>query len=265
MAKLLRAMHPNKGLQAAYTRKLRALVKEMCQSTEYWLTAAYRKNEERITGDASPKSKVPSVWMQWALKRLQRYWLKRFKEQAEKFAKWFIHKNQWFSATQYKNALKAMGATVKLKPSRATNDVVSALIEQNVSLIKSIHSQYFDEVTELVQRSVVMGRDVDFLRDELRGRFAMTDNRAKLIARDQNNKAFQAIKRSEADDLGITEAVWVHVPGTKSSRETHMRFNGKRFNIHEGLYDSDVHRKVVPGELIACNCTQRLVLPDFGD
>lgn len=265
MARLMRAMHPNKGLQAAYAHKLRTLVKEMCRSTEYWLTAAYRQNEERITGDAKPKSKVPGVWMQWALRRLQSYWLKRFKEQAEKFARWFVHKNQWFSATQYKSALKAMGATVKLKPSRATNDVVSALIEQNVSLIKSIHSRYFAEVTELVQRSVVMGRDVDFLRDELKGRFAMTDRRAKLIARDQNNKAFQAIKRSEADDLGITEAVWVHVPGSKSSRETHMRFNGKRFNIHEGLYDSDVHRKVVPGELISCNCTQRLVLPDFGD
>ena len=265
MPKLLRTMSPNKGLQVAYARKLRVLVKDMCKSTEYWLCAAYRKNEERITADASPSSKVPATWMQWALKRLQRYWYRKFFSSAYNLAKWFVRKNKNVSDTQYKGALKAMGATVKLEPSRATNDVVRALIEENVALIKSIHARYFDEVTELVQRSVVMGRDVDFLKKELQSRYAVTDNRAKLIARDQNNKAFQAIKRSEADDLGITEAIWVHVPGTKSSRKTHMHFNGKRFNIHEGLYDSDVHRKVIPGEMPCCNCTARLLLPEFGD
>ena len=116
-----------------------------------------------------------------------------------------------------------------------------------------------------MQRSIIQGRDVASLRDELQGRFGVTRNRAKLIARDQSNKAFQAIKRAENQQLGIKEGIWVHVPGTKSSRKTHMRMNGKRFKLNEGLYDSDVKRKVLPGELVACNCVYRAVIPEFGD
>ncbi len=41
--------------------------------------------------------------------------------------------------------------------------------------------------------------------------------------------------------------------------------NGKRFRLDEGLYDSAVGRKVLPGELVACNCTFRAVIPEFGD
>lgn len=95
--------------------------------------------------------------------------------------------------------------------------------------------------------------------------YAITKRRAKLIARDQSNKATQAIRSIEAKELGITEGVWVHVPGAKSSRKTHMQMNGKRFRLDEGLYDSAVGRKVLPGELVACNCTFRAVIPEFGD
>lgn len=161
--------------------------------------------------------------------------------------------------------MKAAGFTVQIHPSRVLNDTVKALIAENVSLIRSIPQQFFQQVESLVQRSIIQGRDVASLRDELQGRFGVTRNRAKLIARDQSNKAFQAIKRAENQQLGIKEGIWVHVPGTKSSRKTHMRMNGKRFKLNEGLYDSDVKRKVLPGELVACNCVYRAVIPEFGD
>ena len=264
MAKLLRTMRPNKGLQAEYSRKLRSLVRDMCRSTEYWLCAAYRKRENRIVQDADP-TQVPAKFLNWAVRRLQKFWLRKFSETAEKMARWFVGKNVTLSDSLYRGALKAAGLTVRMKPSRVKNDIVSALIAENVSLIKSIPSQFFQEVEGLIQRSVIAGRDVAGLKEDLQHRFDVTENRAKLIARDQNNKAFQAIKRVEAQNLGITEAIWVHVPGTKSSRQTHMRFNGKRFKLSEGLYDSDVHRNVLPGELVACNCTQRLIIPEFGD
>ena len=265
MAKLLRAQHPNAGLQKEYERKLLATLDEMQRSVEYWLLSAYRQNKQRIVQDAEPPSQVPATWMQWALRRLQRYWLRRWRDRADILARWFLRRMRTTSAAQFKAAMKAAGFTVKMASSRVMNDVVKALIAENVSLIRSIPSQYFQQVESLVQRSIIQGRDVAYLRDELHHRYAVTQNRAKLIARDQNNKAFQAIKRVENKQLGITEGIWVHVPGTKSSRKTHMKMNGKRFKLDEGLYDADVGRKVLAGELPCCNCTYRAVIPEFGD
>ena len=265
MAKLLRPQRPNAGLRKEYERKLLKLLDEMQQSVEYWLLTAYRQNAGRIAQDAAPPSQVPASWMAWALKRLQRRWLRRWRDRADRIAKWFVTRSQSISQAQSIAAMKAAGFTVQIHPSRVLNDTVKALIAENVSLIRSIPQQFFQQVESLVQRSIIQGRDVASLRDELQGRFGVTRNRAKLIARDQSNKAFQAIKRAENQQLGIKEGIWVHVPGTKSSRKTHMRMNGKRFKLNEGLYDSDVKRKVLPGELVACNCVYRAVIPEFGD
>ena len=70
-----------------------------------------------------------------------------------------------------------------------------------------------------------------------------------------------ALKREVREELGITEGIWVHVPGRYTSRKTHMAMNGKRFKLSEGLYDSDVGKKVVPGECPFCRCVYRSVLP----
>lgn len=247
MAKILRAVKPNAGIQAAYRRRLQSLIDDMQRSTVWWLRAAYRKDEDRIAQDASPARGLQKV-----LNRLFRYWLRRWSDEAEKIAREFIGKTQRRTTNSYQQAFKAAGFTVKMDPSRAQNDVVQALLGENVSLIKSIPQHYFTEVTGLVQRSASMGRDVGFLVDELDKRYDITRRRAKFIARDQSNKATEAINRARDVDMGITEGIWVHIPGVKTSRHTHWKMNGKRFRLAEGMYDSAVKRHVLPGELPGC-------------
>ncbi len=261
-------------MAAAYRKSLERLIDEMQRSTVWWLCAAYRKSEARITQDAMPgtgggtsdaPSETPSSRLTWAMRRLQAYWLRRWKETAGSVARKFVRSAQRHTLGAYAEAFKAAGMTVKMDPGRVMNDTAQALIAENVSLIQSIPRNYFEEVTGLVQRSVSMGRDVAFLEREIARRNLTTRNRAKFIARDQNNKACEAIKRAENRRLGITEGVWVHVPGSMSSRKSHMDMNGKRFKLDEGLYDSAVKRKVLPGELCNCNCTYRSVIPAFDD
>lgn len=254
MAKILRAVKPNAGIRAKYRRRLEAMIDDMNRSVVWWLRAEYRREENRIAQDASPAAALGK-----RIQTLFRYWMRRWQNKLEDFARDFVHSTERKTRNSIKQALKDAGFTVRMDPARAENDVTAALIRENVALIKSIPEHYFTEVTGLVMRSASRGRDVKFLEDELAKR------RAKLIARDQSNKATQAIRSIEAKELGITEGVWVHVPGAKSSRKTHMQMNGKRFRLDEGLYDSAVGRKVLPGELVACNCTFRAVIPEFGD
>lgn len=259
MAKTLRAIRPNAGIRAKYRRALESMLDEMRRSVVWWLRAEYRKQETRIAQDS------PAGALQAMLGRLFRRWTKRWDDMAEKLAREFVRGIDRRSANSMKQAFKEAGFTVKMDRSRAENDVVQALIAENVSLIKSIPQRYFTEVTGLAQRSAGAGRDVGFLVDELDKRYAVTRRRAKLIARDQSNKATEAIRRVRDKQLGITEGIWVHVPGTKTSRRTHQAMNGKRFRLDEGLYDPAVGRKVLPGELVACNCVYRAVIPEFGD
>ncbi|WP_304679743.1 hypothetical protein [uncultured Desulfovibrio sp.] len=55
------------------------------------------------------------------------------------------------------------------------------------------------------------------------------------------------------------------MPGKYTSRATHRAMHGKPFLLSEGLYDSAVGRKVLPGELVACQCEYRAFVPEFGD
>lgn len=268
MPKLLRLVHPNAGVRAAYSRQLRRLIDEMQRSTVWWLRAAYRRDEERIVADSAPglaEDASPARMMQKVLGRLFRYWMRRWSDKARKIAGDFVRGSARHTTSSYEQAFKDAGFTVKMDPSRAKNDVVQALIAENVSLIRTIPEKYFSEVTGLVQRSISMGRDLAFLTDELEKRYKVTRRRADLIARDQANKATEAIKRVESERLGVKVGIWVHVPGKYTSRATHKAMNGKPFLLSEGMWDSEVKRKVLPGELVACQCTYRDFVPEFGD
>ena len=267
MSKTLRAIKPNPGIRAAYRKRLEALIEQMHRSVLWWTRACYRKQEQRIVHDQFGVAMDESPWsaLTSVLGHLFSYWMSRWTMQATKIAAAMVQGTRKKTRSSFLSAFKQAGMTVKMKPSRAMNDVVGALIAENVSLIKSIPSRYFGDITSMVQRHASQGKDLAALEEEIFHRYNVTRNRAKFIARDQSDKASEAIKRTECRDLGITEGIWVHVPGTKSARATHMRMNGKRFRLDEGLYDADVKRKVLTGELPGCRCTYRAVIPDLGE
>lgn len=55
--KVLKPVHPNAGIAAAYRVRLDDLVADMQESYRYWLTAAYRANEPAIAQDAGVNPK----------------------------------------------------------------------------------------------------------------------------------------------------------------------------------------------------------------
>lgn len=165
------------------------------------------------------------------------------------------------AAVSLKSILKEEGFTVNFRMTRQLNDILQATVAENVNLIKSIHTMYFDQVQTVIMQAVKNGRDMEYIRKELTERFGVSERKAKIIARDQTNKAMQTISRARALETGITNARWVHIPGAKTSRETHKHFDGKPFDLNKGMYDKDVNKWVMPGELINCNCRFRLIVP----
>lgn len=258
--KVLRPVHPNAGIAAAYRKRLDALIEEMNVSVQHWLTSAYRNNEPEIAQD-----ELPAAALRRAIRKLTARWTRNFDEAAPKLAEYFATAVDKRSAAALKKILKDGGFSVEFKMTPAQRDILQATIQQNVELIKSIPAQYLTQVQGSVMRSVQTGRDLGSLAKELEEHHGVTKRRAATIARSQNNLATAAMTRARQQEVGITEAIWVHSGGGKHPRKTHLQAGREktRYSTSEGWFDPDVGKNIWPGELPNCRCVARPVVKGF--
>lgn len=277
--KTLKPIHPSAPIQIAYQKKIDALVDEMNKSITKWIIAAYRANQPEMAQDigieidqttsqeiakAIRQDGSPERVLQSVIKKLKKKWQKKFDEAAPNLATYFATAVKDRVDSNLKKILKDGGFTVQFKMTAKLNDVLQATTMENVSLIKSIPSQYFSEIEGMVMRSVSAGRDLGTLSKDLQSRFGITKRRAALISRDQNNKATATITRTRQDECGIVEAKWRHSGAGKHPRHEHVEFNGKFYNIKEGMWSKEEGKFIFPGELINCRCVSVAVLPSLG-
>jgi SPP1 gp7 family putative phage head morphogenesis protein len=262
----LRPIHANVGRQAMYQRRLDRLVREMQDSLVYWITAAYREKPPELAQDAAPTDglytgRSPAMVMRELMRRLTTKWQRRFNDAALDLARSFTEDAYVQTDSAYRAAMKKAGMTVKFVMTPEMNDAIQATIGEQVGLIKSIASEHLAEVQGLVMRSITTGRDLEYLHKELTARYGITKRRASLIARDQNNKATATITRVRTQELGLTEAEWMHSHGGKHPRPSHLRADGKRYQIAQGMYLDG--KWTWPGVEINCRCVSRPVIPGF--
>jgi SPP1 gp7 family putative phage head morphogenesis protein len=254
---VLRPVHPNAGIEAAYRRKLDKLIIEMDHSVQYWLKSSYRANEPEMAQD-----ETPAAALQRAMRKLIRRWQRNFDQAAEDLAKYFAKSVSERSDAALRSILKKGGFTVEFNPTPATRDVIQASVAQNVTLIKSIPQRYLTNVEGAVMRSVQAGRDLGSLSKELQAQYGVTRRRAAFIARDQNNKTTAAITRARQNELGL-EAKWRHSGGGKHPRPTHVAMDGKTYDPKKGMWDPAVQKWIFPGEEPNCRCISVSIVPGF--
>lgn len=256
--KVLRPVRANAGVEAQFRRRLVKEIEDMGLSIRYWLEAAYKAYPPRIAMDA-----VPANELRDAMAKLSRQWLYRFDELANWIADYFAKDAADRSDAALAKALRDAGFTVKFQMTKEMRDVFRATVHENVNLIRSIPQQYLTNVEGMTMRSVQTGRDLSSLSRDLQEQLGVTKRRAALIARDQNNKATSAFQRVRQIELGVEEAVWMHSHAGKKPRQTHVRMNGKRYDVKQGMWDSAEGRYIFPGELINCRCSSRSVIRGF--
>lgn len=252
---VLGSVRSSAAVRANYDARLRRLIDEMNKSVIYWLTAAYRRENDSIaaiSGIAEDSS--PSTELQLVTRRLRRRWMRRFNEGADDLARYFATRIHERTDGELRRVLKRADLTVKLQLSRPIQGALRAIVNENVSLIRSIPEQYLTQVEGSVMRSVLAGRDLKSLTDELQHHHGVARRRAEFISLDQNNKASGAIERLKYLELGIERAVWRHSGGGKEPRVQHVEMDHKEYDVTEGMWDRIEKKYVRPGELIRCRC-----------
>jgi uncharacterized protein with gpF-like domain len=216
----------------------------------------------RVLGHDAP---TPAHQLARAIRRLQGYWQRRFDKMAKQLADYFSQSVYRRSDTALLKILREGGIAVRFTITPAMRDALASIVYENVSLIRSIPRQALSQVEGYVMRSVQTGRDLQQLTNDIQGHFAVTKNRARLIARDQNNKATGALQRVRMLDNGITECIWVHSGAGKQPRPAHVKAGRDRvkFDLKTGWYDPHEKKYIIPGELINCRCVMRPVVPGF--
>ena len=262
----LRPIRPNAGLHAAYRKKIMALVKEMQDSLDYWLRAAYNAGEDPAMDSSEfvrKMARLPAKLMQEAMSRMVARWQKRFDEAAPKMATWFLQRQKTYTDGTMQKILKDGGFSVEMAMTPAMHNVVQASIAENVSLIKSIGSQHLTQVESLVMRAALAGRDIGPLTKDLERRYGITQRRAAFIARDQANKVTSQLAVARQQSLGITQGRWRHSGAGAEPRPEHVAASGKIFDLNKGMLLEG--EWVLPGQAINCRCSWSPVIPGMDD
>lgn len=245
-------------------QELQALVRECSESmaSEIRRTWHAAPPSAGMASDANPTQRLQKTLDKWTAK-----WQDRFNAASTKLAARFASKNFKTTDAQFMGTLKAAGFAVQFKPNPATMEAYSAVVGENVNLIRNLGRETLDDIQGKVWASVRAGHDMGQLSTELHQSFGMNWRRAALIARDQNNKAKAVIESTRRKELGIKQAIWQHSGGGVTPRPSHVKAGRDkvRFDIATGWYDPDARKYIWPGTEINCRCVSRAVIPGLDD
>src|ERR1700728_96799 len=262
----------NAAQQERYVAALERLTKQMTRETKKQIIRLFKgeisddffKSQEKLTAmDASFASQARIL-----LNSLARTFENLFNLKSSALAKAMIEGANKTSTSNVHTSLQQLTGGLSLKTSVVSagqEEIATALVSANVSLIKSIPQEYLKNVTGSVMRSITTGQGLADLVPEIQKYDGQTYRRAKNLALDQTRKAYNAINRQKLLNNGIKQFEWGHSGGGLHPRESHMKIAGKIFsfeNIREeqeklGVPEAD---RGLPGEPINCKCYMRPII-----
>lgn len=245
----LESIAPNASIQKQYRDAMYAMLDEMRQDIIKDVVKPYR-NDLAMDGIID--------WIGHVMDSLVSKWQKRLETLPNEVAADFVGKSKTHYDRRLQKLLRKRGFIVNFRNSKQVEEMTQIAIGENVSLIKSVGSQYLDNVRAAVWRSVKDGYDAESLVKQLSHIDGVSERRAKLIARDQTAKANQAFEKERALELGITHAIWRHSSAGRTFRHDHVKANGVKYEIEKGCYISGEF--IQPAEKINCRCRASLVI-----
>lgn len=246
------AIHPSSAIKNEYEVDLKKLIRQMLKEVDKLVKEDYSTVVERANDENSAKS------INDAINKIERKYHKRFSELSRVTAKQFAHSILYQSDAALQKILNRANLRVKFQMTEQMRNIVQSIVSENVNLIKSIPSEFFTDIKSIVNVGVQNGRDQQFIYEIIKQKYDVTNRRASLIARDQTNKATSSLTRTRQKSIGIQEGIWKHSHAGKKPRLTHVRADGKKFDLDKGLYLDD--EWTLPSQQINCRCTWRPVI-----
>ena len=190
-----------------------------------------------------------------------------FAKKAKPLAESMVKDADKASTPALHSSLQKLSGGMSLKTSAwnsSLEEIYKASVAENVSLIKSIASEYLQKVEGAVMRSITTGNGLQDLVPALEQYEGMTHRRAKNIALDQTRKVYNSINRGRMEALGVQKFMWHHSGGGAHPREDHVEMDGEIFSFEElPIIDERTGERGIPGQ--APNCLPGDTLVDLSN
>ena len=276
-----------------YSRDFRNLIKQMIKDYKT-LIAIYRSKKEQVAIDADEKKPSKTYGQIWLTTEIQERLQKLGKKWEDKFAVWaesqsplVVKKILKASDTQIKRALIHFYSAQRLEligqviPTPLKQSMKMHIIE-NVSLIKSVQSQYHERIVGAVSRSITNAGSIKSLTEEIYKYGDMSLRRANLISLDQTRKMYSNLTIRRFEQVGVTKVKWLHAHNKETSRPYHIRkwdgvsglkdghpngLNGFIFDIDKPPVIQEATKtqpeiRGYPAQLPYCRCIMRAIIEE---
>ena len=251
------------GQMERYERLIGKMTSAMYKDYARELKAVFRANDV-ITIDASISAQARIV-----LRKLQQKWGRIFRRESPKIVDQIIGGIDKAAGDTLKQSLKQLSGGITLKTDEmpaALKQAVSAAIAENVTLIKSIETQYHTQIEGAVMRSLQPGgRGLADVTEALQKYEGITDRRRNVIAKDQVRKIQASISIERAKSAGIKKFKWLHSRGGSEPRADHVAMSGNVYSYDDPpVIDRRTGERGFPGQAINCRC-QMVPVIEWGD
>lgn len=256
-------INPNAAIEARYYAELENMIDKMCADVEKNIKSLFDTPhaEEYFAMDASISSQARIL-----TNALIRKFSSSFAQKAIPISERFADGVNKASSVQVHASVQQLSGGLSLPTNNLdgqVKDILNATITENVGLIKSIASQYLNEVQGAVMRSITSGNGLQDLVPFLQKHKQITKRRAQLIALDQNRKAMNNLSKGRMQNLGLNKFEWIHTGGSQEPRPLHVKYSGQVFSFDEPpIIDERTGERGIPGTAINCRCRFRPVI-DF--
>ena len=189
-----------------------------------------------------------------------------FAKKAKPLAESMVKDADKTGTTALHSSLQQLSGGMSLKTSivdSSLQNIYKASVAENVSLIKSIASEYLQKVEGAVMRSITTGNGLQDLIPALEQFEGQTHRRATNIALDQTRKVYNSINRGRMEALGVKKFMWHHSGGGAHPRKDHQEMDGEIYSFDAlPVIDRRTGERGIPGQAPNCRCTMSPVF-DF--
>lgn len=235
-------IRPSRANELWYKSQLLAIVKKVRGLAEISLKSAASSYMTEATHDEIPG------WIADAIKHAAQN-MGGIERQAALLAGLAAKRNLQSVDAQFISQVKsALGVdlTNLLQPD-SVKGMFGKAVTANVTLIKSIPSQYFGTLEEAITKNWIDGMRQESLIDTIMHIGDVTESRAELIARDQTSKMNSSFNMVRQLSVGINKYQW-QTAGDERVREEHADLDGQEFRWDDPPPDGN------PGEPVNCRC-----------
>lgn len=247
--KTLKPIKENKALEKDYTKRLLKLTTDINNSFSYWSLAAANKN----------LNKNISKQLQFNFNKLMKQWEPKVDEiakiEAERLSK---------QSAKYvnMNLVKQSQSFALKRTPKDVSQALNAIYERNYNLIKTIPQDIKDRFQSVFLNNV-NNFDREAIEKQIKTISGISDRRAKVIARDQTQKAITQYHAAREQNLGFEYYVWRTSQDERVStgKGGHKKLEGRIYRYDEDTAVVDSYGNLGhPSQRVNCRCRRQAVI-----